>query len=387
MREIEGGICAIEGVRACGIKHDRYGLALIAASGPAAGVFTQNKIKAAPIIFTAENIKAGWLDGIIANSGCANAYTGQRGVLDSGRMADIFASFLKTDSKRIGVASTGVIGIPLDLKKIESLFEEVKSKLRRSPDASREAAIAIMTTDTAVKEIAVQHKGIKVAGIAKGAGMIEPNMGTMLVFIYSDVVVSPKMLGEYLLDAVNESFNMLIVDGDTSTNDVVLLTTTQAKDCDPGDFREALGYVCTELARMVARDGEGATKYLEAQVTGARSRDEARSAARAVLRSNLVKTAIFGGDPNWGRIVAAVGRSGAEVAPERLTLRLQSNGKDVTLVERGRIVEGVRELARSIMKEKEIMITIDLGLGDESARGFGCDMGYGYIEINASYTS
>jgi glutamate N-acetyltransferase/amino-acid N-acetyltransferase len=223
--------------------------------------------------------------------------------------------------------------------------------------------------------------------------MIEPNMGTMLVFLYTDAILSGdaeasgEMLREHLMDAVADSFNMLIVDGDTSTNDVVLLTSTQRKECDPADFREALLYVCTELARMVARDGEGATKYLETIVTGAKTREDARNAARAVLRSNLVKTAIFGEDPNWGRIVAAVGRSGAQVAPEKIALKLQSNGSEVTLVERGRIVEGVRKLAREVMRAKEILIAVDLGLGEESARGFGCDMGYGYIEINASYTS
>lgn len=256
MKRIEGGICAIEGVRACGVKHDKYGLALIAASGAAAGVFTKNKIKAAPLSLTEEHLKRGRLDGIIANSGCANAYTENRGIEDAGKMAEMLASFLSVDKGSIGVASTGVIGVHLDLDLISEMFDEIKSKLGNSPDASLDAAKAIMTTDTAVKEIAVEHEGIRVSGIVKGAGMIEPDMATMLAFLYTDAIVSKDDMLEALKDAVDDSFNMLVVDGDTSTNDIVLITSTGAKKCSFNAFKEALSYVCIELARMIARDGE-----------------------------------------------------------------------------------------------------------------------------------
>jgi glutamate N-acetyltransferase/amino-acid N-acetyltransferase len=387
MKRIEGGICSIEGVRACGVKHGKYGLALIAASGTAAGVFTRNKIKAAPLSLTEMHLEGGLLDGIIANSGCANAYTGNRGIEDAAKMAEMLASFLGTKQSSIGVASTGVIGAYLDLDLIEEMFSEIKFKLANSPEASHNATKAIMTTDTALKEIAVEHEGIRVAGIVKGAGMIEPDMATMLAFLYTDAKVSRDEMLEALKVAVDDSFNMLVVDGDTSTNDMVLITSTGTKECSLDAFKESLGYVCIELAKMIARDGEGATKYIETEVVGALTAEDARKAARAVVRSDLVKTAIFGEDPNWGRIIAAVGRSGAEVVPENITLCLKSNGSVVTLVDQGRVMEGVLEVAEEIMRAKEIFILVDLGLGEEMARSFGCDLSYDYVEINSAYTS
>jgi glutamate N-acetyltransferase/amino-acid N-acetyltransferase len=244
-----------------------------------------------------------------------------------------------------------------------------------------------MTTDTKVKEIAVENAGVHVAGIVKGAGMIEPNMATMLCFIYTDADLPRAELKDSLANAVADSFNMLTVDGDTSTNDTVLLTATGAQKCDVGAFKEALNHVCTELARMMARDGEGATKYFETVITGAQCDEDARSAARSVARSSLVKTAIYGSDPNWGRIVAAVGRSGAQVDPERIALSLESNGCGVTLVEKGRIVQGVLDQAKEIMKGDSILIYVDLGLGNATARSFGCDLTHGYVDINANYTT
>ena len=391
MKRIEGGICAVEGVRASGVKRGKYGVALIAASGPAAGAFTTNRIRAAPLDVTAGNLalSGGRLEGVIANSGCANAYTGPRGVEDARWMADLLAGHLGVGADRIGVASTGVIGRYLDREVIVGLFEEAKERLRSDPGASEEAARAIMTTDTAVKEIAVEHRGFRVAGITKGAGMIEPNMATMLSFIYTDAKVSPEELRECLLGAVDESFNMLIVDGDTSTNDLVLVTATGKVGADVDDFREALNYVSVELAKMMAKDGEGATKLVEMVVTGAREREDARLAAKTVMRSSLVKTAIFGNDPNWGRIVAAAGRSGAEVDPERITLSISAADRDeeVFLVRRGKIVDGVLSEAEEVMKSEELLIKLDLGLGDATARAFGCDLSYDYVKINADYTT
>lgn len=387
MKRLEGGICAVPGVLASGARRGKYGLALIAASGVAVGMFTTNRVRAAPLDVTAVNLESGWLDGVIANSGCANCYTGPRGLQDAGNMARMMADLLKTDQSRIGVASTGVIGRPMDMEIIESLFQEAKARLRSTPDASQEAARAIMTTDTRVKEIAMENNGVHVAGIVKGAGMIEPNMATMLCFIYTDADLTRAELKNCLAHAVADSFNMLTVDGDTSTNDTVLLTATGAQKCDVGTFSEALNHVCTELARMMARDGEGATKYFETVITGAGSEEDARAAARSVARSSLVKTAIYGSDPNWGRIVAAVGRSGARLDPECITLSLEGSGHKVTLVESGRIVQGELDQAKEIMEGDTILIHVDLGLGDATARSFGCDLTHGYVDINANYTT
>lgn len=387
MKRLEGGICAVPGVSASGARRGKYGLALISASGVAVGMFTTNRVRAAPLEVTAENLMNGRLDGVIANSGCANCYTGAEGTRDARNMARMMANFLKKDPGRIGVASTGVIGRPMDMDTIESLFQEAKVRLRSSPDASQEAARAIMTTDTRVKEMAVENKGVHVAGIVKGAGMIEPNMATMLCFIYTDADLPRAELTNCLAHAVADSFNMLSIDGDTSTNDTVLLTATGAQKCDVGTFGEALDNVCIELARMMARDGEGATKYFETVITGAGSKEDAETAARSVARSSLVKAAVYGSDPNWGRIVAAIGRSGAQLEPERITLSLEGNGRNVTLVEKGRIVQGVLDQAKEIMKGESIFIYVDLGLGNAAARSFGCDLTHEYVNINANYTT
>lgn len=392
MKRIEGGICAVSGVSAAGVRHGKYGLALIAASGTAAGMFTTNRVRAAPLEVTDQNLVGGRLDGVIANSGCANAYTGPRGLEDARSMARLLAVFLGTDETKIGVASTGVIGRYLDLAQIQSLFLETSANLRSDGTASLDAERAIMTTDTRPKEIAVEHGGLRVAGIVKGAGMIEPNVATMLCFLYTDAVISAERLHDCLADAVADSFNMLTVDGDTSTNDTVLITTTGRARGREEDLREALRYVCMELARMMARDGEGASKYFEVSVTGAASEKDARLAAKAVARSSLVKTAVYGADPNWGRIICAVGYSGAEMDPARITLGLEGKSMDgnasrVSLVERGKIVDNVLDRAQEIMKGEEIIINIDLALGSASARGFGCDLTHEYVNVNANYTT
>ncbi len=392
MKRIEGGICAVSGVKAAGVRQGKYGLALIAASGTAAGMFTTNRVRAAPLAVTASNLAGGRLDGVIANSGCANAYTGPRGLEDARAMARLLADFLETDETKIAVASTGVIGRYLDLGQIQSLFREASANLGSDGAASLAAERAIMTTDTRPKEIAVEHCGLRVAGIVKGAGMIEPNVATMLCFLYTDATISAERLHDCLADAVADSFNMLTVDGDTSTNDTVLITATGRAKGQEEDLREALRYVCLELARMMARDGEGASKYFEVVVSGAASQKDARLAAKAVARSSLVKTAVYGADPNWGRIICAVGYSGAEMDPDRITLGLEGESREggrlgVSLVERGRIVDGVLERAQEIMKGEEIIINIDLGLGSAKARGFGCDLTHEYVNVNANYTT
>ncbi|MDH7596521.1 MAG: bifunctional ornithine acetyltransferase/N-acetylglutamate synthase [Methanothrix sp.] len=388
MRVIDGGICAVPGVRACGVKRGRYGVAMISCSGYAAGVFTRNRVRAAPIEVTIGHLRrsGGRIEGVIANSGSANAYTGMRGMRDAERMAGMMAEMLGCSPERIGVASTGVIGRYLDLNLISSLAKEAAPALRSGPDASREAAQAIMTTDTKVKEVAVEHEGFRVGGICKGAGMIEPDMATMLAFIYTDADVGPELY-TFLKDAVDVSFNMLTVDGDTSTNDTVLLTSTRAVECEPESFREAMEYVCVSLAKMIARDGEGATKAMEVEVTGAASIEDARRAAKSIARSNLVKAALYGEDPNWGRIVCAAGRSGAEFDPSRISLSMSSSKGSVVLVDRGIIVDDVLEEAKKVMSSDEILIQIDLGAGTVSARSFGCDLTHEYVNINAKYTT
>jgi glutamate N-acetyltransferase/amino-acid N-acetyltransferase len=395
MQRIEGGICAVAGVRAAGVRQGKYGLALIEASGAAAGMFTTNKVRAAPLDITAEHLAGGHLDGVIANSGCANAYTGPRGREDALAMTQLLAGFLKTDEKKIAVASTGVIGRYMDMNIIARLFDEAKAKLQSNAEASLDAERAIMTTDIRAKEVAIEHRGLRVAGIVKGAGMIEPNVATMLCFLYTDADFPANVLRDCLKDAVKDSFNMLTVDGDTSTNDTVLLTATGKARGVVEDFQEALRYVCVDLARQMARDGEGASKYFETVVTGARSEEDARLAAKAVARSSLVKTAVYGADPNWGRIICAVGYSGAEMDPEKITLGLEGESptgsrlslQKVSLVEKGCIVEGILDQAREIMRGDSIIINIDLGLGEACARGFGCDLTHEYVNVNANYTT
>jgi glutamate N-acetyltransferase/amino-acid N-acetyltransferase len=388
MKQIEGGICAISGVRAAGARQGKYGLALIVASGAAAGMFTTNKVRAAPLDVTAEHLEdLGRLEGVIANSGCANAYTGPRGLEDAKAMARLLANFLGTEEMKIAVASTGVIGRYMDMAIIAQLFDQAKARLRSDPQASAEAARAVMTTDTRVKEIAVEHQGLRVAGIVKGAGMIEPNLATMLCFLYTDADVSGETLKGCLRDAVKDSFNMLTVDGDTSTNDIVLLTATGKTKCRQEDFREALDFVCMELARMMARDGEGASKYFETLVFGAKCEEDARAVARTVARSSLVKAAVYGADPNWGRIICAVGYSGAAIDPGKISLGLEGGGLKVMLVERGKIAEGVLDAAKKIMKGDAIIIRVDLNLGTAFARSFGCDLTHEYVNINANYTT
>ena len=390
MKRIDGGICAVSGVRACGLRRvDGYGLAIIAAEGAAAGVFTTNKIRAAPLDVSEKNLAGGRLKGVIANSGCANAYTGARGIQDAKKMAGLLAGLLGCAPDEIGVASTGVIGRYLDWEQMAEMLEDMKADLRSSPEASEDAARAIMTTDTLAKEVAFEHDGFRVAGIAKGAGMIEPQMATMLSFLYTDADLTSDVLKECLTEAVDDSFNMLTVDGDTSTNDMVLITATGQSRCELEAFKEALSRVCTELAMMIARDGEGATKGVVTKVTGAVCQKDARAAAKTIMGSSLVKTALFGQDPNWGRIVAALGRSGAELDPDLITLSIGSPAEEVTLVDRGRIIEGglVLDQAEKIMKSDDLEILLDLGLGQGEARAFGCDLSYEYVKINSEYTS
>jgi len=395
VKQIEGGICAVRGVSANGIKPGKMGIAVIRAEGPAAGVFTKNKVIAAPVILSKELIETEQrLSAVIANSGNANAFTGDDGFLDAMEMASMLTEKLDLDPNTVAVASTGVIGRRLDISWIREHLPEVLDGLGSSPECSRAAAKAIMTTDKALKEVAVELGcGVRIGAIAKGSGMIEPNMGTMLCFAYTDAIVPADVLDAALRRAVDKTFNMVVVDGDTSTNDMVLFTSTCKSGVKPcmeclDEFEEGLIYVFTDLAKKMARDGEGATKLIEARVTGAKTYEDAKLAAKAIVRSPLVKSAIFGKDPNWGRVVAAAGYSGAELEQERLSLSFSGGGEEVELVKSGEISRASDlALLKKIMANEEIIITLDFGMGEESATAWGCDLTYDYVRINAEYTT
>jgi len=396
MRIVEGGICAVRGVKASGIKDGRNGVALITGGGQAAGVFTTNKVTAAPVIVTREHLKqSNEILAIVANSGSANAFTGPEGVNDAKSVAKSLAQRLHIRDTQVAVASTGVIGTPLNKDWINSRIETLLLTLTDSAEGSLAAARAIMTTDSVPKHIAVEVSDVRIGGIAKGAGMIEPKLCTMLAFVYTDAQLSADVLQKCLKQAVDISFNMVVVDGDTSTNDSVLLIATgkSPKTIEISKFQDALNYVCIALAKMIARDGEGATKMMEVTVTGAQNRDDAVKAAKAVVRSPLVKTALFGADPNWGRIVAAVGYSEAFVDPSLLSLSLSSGKRPpIALLQNGLIrtdsADKFEEDAlAAIMKSAEISIQIDLGVGVASATAWGCDLTDDYVRINAEYTT
>jgi len=396
MRVVEGGVCAVRGVKASGLKEGSNGIAVITGGGQGAGVFTTNKVCAAPIIVTREHLaQSQGILAVIANSGSANAFTGQKGVTDAKHVAKSLALRLHIDTTQVAVASTGIIGTTLDVDWVDSKIDLVLSALTDVGDGSLKAAQAIMTTDSTPKQMAVEAEGVRIGGIAKGAGMIEPNLATMLAFIYTDARLTADVLQTCLKKAADLSFNMVVVDGDTSTNDTVLLITTgeSSSAIDIDDFQNALNFVCVELAKMIARDGEGASKMMEVTVAGARNRADAIKAAKAVVRSPLVKTALFGADPNWGRIVTAVGYSGAFMEPEALSLALSDGkGASVVLVENGLIKSAGQnrleeEALSEIMNRKEISILVDLGVGAAAATAWGCDLTDDYVRINAEYTS
>ncbi|MGA7470605.1 MAG: bifunctional ornithine acetyltransferase/N-acetylglutamate synthase [Halobacteriota archaeon] len=396
MRVVQGGVCAVRGVKASGCKEGKNGLAVITGGGQAAGVFTTNKVTAAPVIVTRKHlVESQQILAVVANSGSANAFTGSNGIEDAERVAECLARRLHIRTPDVAVASTGVIGTPLNVSWIDSKIVEVLSTITDTADGSLEAARAIMTTDSTPKQMAVEVDGVALGGIAKGAGMIEPQLSTMLAFIYTDARLTADVLQACLKKAAALSFNMVVVDGDTSTNDTVLLIGTgeSSSTIDVDDFQNALNFVCVELAKMIARDGEGATKMMEVTVAGARNQEDAIKAAKAIVRSPLVKTALFGADPNWGRIVTAVGYSGAFMDPEALSLAM-SDGKctPVVLVEKGLIksasADGLEEEALSgIMNSTEISILVDLGVGGAAATAWGCDLTDDYVRINAEYTT
>jgi len=373
LRRVDGGLGAVEGVSAGGVKGDNYGVAEVEASGPAAAVFTKNRVKAAPLKVTRERLVEGRLDGVVANSGNANAFTGEQGLKDAEWMADL-------GGPGYAVASTGVIGRRIDRDAVESLYREVETST--GAEGSRRAAEAIMTTDTHPKEVAVEADGFTVAGIAKGAGMIEPQMGTMLAFLYTDADTDSSRLQRVLRSGGRDTFNMVTVDGETSTNDCALLTATcEREEPEEGPLEEAVEQVCLDLAKMIARDGEGSTKLIECRVTGAKTRGEAQRAAKAVARSPLVKTAFFGEDPNFGRIVAALGHSDASISESDMGISLG----DVEVAREGEPLDFDHEDAKAAVEGDTVQVEASIGDGDHEATAYGCDLSPGYVDINATY--
>ncbi len=380
-------ICAIRGVKAWGVKEGKFGLALIEAHGVAAGVFTENLVKAAPVELMRKQIKAGKLEAVIANSGCANAYTGKRGYADAVAMTEYAGSVLGVHPSCIGVASTGVIGRFLDMPLIRRQCDTIALKLNHTPEAETLAAQAIMTTDTFPKHALVEKEGFSIGGISKGSGMIAPNMGTMLAFIYTDAEIGAKPLADALRQATRRSFNRVVVDGDTSTNDIALCTATgEAGKVKGAEFSAALEECCRILAEHIAKDGEGATKLLEILVTGAKKEDDAEKVARTVIESPLVKTAVYGEDPNWGRVIAAAGRAGVKFDPNAVSLWISDGSKKYPLVKSGEIIADL-DAAKKAMRGKKVIFILDLAAGKELATAWGCDLTERYVEINGRYTT
>jgi len=378
----DSGVC-VDGFTAGGAKEGRYGVAIIAGDKPcrAAAVFTTNTMKAAPILLSMEKVAGGELQAVIANSGNANACVAA-GMDDAKKMCEIAAKMLSLSPDKVAVASTGIIGRKMDIGAIEKVADKVSKDLTDKPVGSLRAAKAIMTTDTREKSLSFKYKGIEAGGICKGAGMISPQMATMLCFITTDADVDPKTLQECLRNAVGDSFNMLVIDDCMSTNDMVLLLSSGKVKCAKEDFQTLLNHLTKELAKLLALDGEGATKYIEVEVRGAKDRETARKAAKAIISSSLVKTAVHGENPNWGRIAAAMG-SVIKYDFEKIDLFFESGSEKAAVVVKGVMKE--LEPARKILKNKELRITVDLNSGKESAVGYGCDLTCEYIKINAEY--
>lgn len=399
MKEIEGGITSVAGVKASGVyagikKTEFKDLALIVtdAQAIAAGVFTNNSVTAAPVLICRQHLSTPTAQAVIVNSGNANACTGQAGMTNAYRMAAATAEHLGIEADLVLVSSTGVIGQQLPMDKIENGIQIAFNAL--STEGGADAAEAIMTTDTHPKSVAVEleidGKPVRIGGIAKGSGMVAPNMATMLSFLTTDVNINGDTLQTALNDVVDDTYNLLTVDTDRSTNDTVIILATgntknteivEAKGKAYEQFRDGLQHVCTELVKMLARDGEGATKLVEVVIQGAKNRDDAEKAARAVAESPLVKTAVFANDANWGRIMMAIGKSGAEFDPYQVDVLLG----DYPLVKNGMDSGYDEEKATQLFDNDPIRITINLRAGETEITMWTCDYSYDYIRINADY--
>jgi glutamate N-acetyltransferase/amino-acid N-acetyltransferase len=391
--EVRGGLGAVPGVRMAGIhsgiKKRKSDLALIALPGPhvCAQVITTNEIKAAPLLLTGAHLATDGdaIEALVCNSGCANACTGERGMRDAENTARHAATLLGLRATQVVIASTGVIGVTLPMDRVSKGIDRAYKELSEGPEAAFDAAEAIMTTDHVPKLAAYawhEHgRRHVIGGIAKGSGMIAPNMATMLAFLVTDATVSRASLEGALREACDGTFNMISVDGDMSTNDAVYCCAKPGDaEATPG-LRAALGAVCRDLAVGMVKDGEGATKTLTFTVTGARDTQQARTVARAVINSSLVKTALYGEDPNWGRMIAAAGSAGTGIDPDTWSLYLG----DHVWVERGAIEAMSEAEAHHVLEEQTVEARLDLGLGTATATAWGCDLTGDYVRINAHY--
>jgi len=407
--EVEGGVTAAQGFvaggRHIGLKKcpDKKDLAVIYSQRPAAvgGVFTQNKFAAAPVNWCRQVVAGGRAQAVVANSGNANACTGSEGAANAAEMAAVCGQSLHLPPEQVLVCSTGVIGVQLPMEVLRRGIAECADLEHGSLSQAggRAAAEAIMTTDLYRKECAVsyqyQERTVTIGGMAKGSGMIHPNMATMLCFITTDLQIAPAALQQAVKTAADATFNMVTVDGDTSTNDSMLVLANgaagnaevTADGAGYAQFVQALTLVAARLARLMAYDGEGATKLLDCQVSGAASLADARRAAKAVVGSSLVKAAFYGEDANWGRIVCAAGYSGAEFDAAKVKLRLRSAGGEIELMRAGSGLAFDEAAAKKILQEREIFILLDLGSGAYTARAWGCDLSHEYVSINADYRS
>ena len=406
MKIIDGSITAAKGFKATGaavgIKKDTKDLALIYSEVPAttAACFTTNVVKAASVLRNMDVLAAGGkVSGIVINSGNANACTGELGKQSNIDMAKAYAKTIGVDENEILTASTGVIGAVFPIKVIVEGIKKTSPSLGSGKENSLLAAEAIMTTDTYSKEIAVEvqigGKPVKIGGIAKGSGMIHPNMATMLGFITTDAVIDKDILTVLLKEDVEVTYNMVSVDGDTSTNDtVIVLANGLAKNpvitgegADYNTFKEALHFVNEFLAKELVRDGEGATKFIEAKVEGAKTQSDAKAIAKSVVCSSLFKSAMFGEDANWGRVLCAMGYSGVEFNPEKVDISFLSKEGEILLMDNGTPIVFDEEKAEKILSAKDITVDIKISEGNAIATAWGCDLSYEYVKINGDYRS
>ena len=387
MQLLKNNVCAPKGFKALGKaagikKSGNLDLAVIYSDklADAAAVYTSNKVKGAPLIVTKKHLSNGKAQAIIVNSGIANVCTGKIGIKNAEDTAKIAAKELEINADDVLVASTGLIGAYLPMDKIKSGLNGIKKALT----ANSSAAKAIMTTDTIEKEIAVKIGNFTIGAIAKGSGMIHPNMATMLCFITTDAKISSKKLVKFLKNSVSKSFNMMSVDMDTSTSDMaIILANGLAGKVDENKFQNALDYVCMELAKKIARDGEGATKLVEVEVKNAATKSDAQKLAKSIIASSLVKCAIFGNDPNWGRLMCAMGNSNAKFKENLVDIYFGGE----KIAGNGTASNFNLEKIRKLMDTGTLKITIDVRQGKESATAYGCDMTYDYVKINARYST